>query len=1129
MRFCHLHLHTEYSLLDGLGTAAEYAARAKEMGFEYLGCTDHGSLDGLIKFQRACHENEITPIFGCEAYLVPNRYKKEKEIRRHITIWIENEDGWNSLCYMLSKAHTEGFYKRPRIDSGLLMEHIKNRTGLVFGSACAGSFLRNEDLQNLAWEMKDHNTPLYLEIMPHDIPAQNSLNKTIEEFQGNFPLVITNDCHYAHKEDWESQEVLLAIQTRRKWDDPDRFRFGFTGLHLRSYEEMQEAFDRQGFWTNREIVTGARNSMRIAKQCSGFTLAQKKSRLPSPPMSQHNPNKAEGPGADQKELESLAQEGLERLPIPEFAMDEYGSRLRHELSIIEEKGFSRYFLIVLDLILWCRKSGIWVGPGRGSVGGSLVAYCLGITKVDPIKHNLVFERFISADRNDWPDIDIDIEDRKRGAVKQYLESAYGKDCVAGISTFGRMKGKAVIRDVARVFDRELDIQFSEIDEFAKGIKYEDENKGMVVLTHAQGEGKFFADKFPKVIFHSAMLEGKARHASQHAAAVVISPEPIQNSGRGHLCKRREEILVNWDMEDAEYMGLIKLDLLGLNTLSILSETLQLIEKNRGDGFYYHPESCSYFFDFEDSDESVYLSPAGQALDHITLDDQKVFDALSAGETTGIFQWGTYAMTSLAKKLQPRNFADMVAAIALVRPGPADSGVADQYIERRHGSGWNGHGEIYEYDRITYDTFGLIVYQEQVMQFLHRLAGMTLSEADKIRKILAKKQDPAKLEPYRKKFLEGAEELELITLGQATRFWEDLKNHAHYSFNRAHSVEYALIGYWTAWLKVNYPQEFICAALTCGKESQKEELLEEASRLGLQIIPPKIGLSDPFKWEVNGGQLVCPFIEIKGVGEKTAGQCSLQAPKSKKTGFLKGQKGGGSQPLKNKKLNQIMENIGAYDRSLVDLPSEALSYFDFKFPGGHIAEQQLVRIRRSLPEAKRCDKCELYNQCRRPIPLHPGIYNAMVLGEAPGRVEDKSGKAFIGPAGNLVWKEIAPYGWERRHFHISNTCKCYPGQIKTPKAEHIEACFTWLKQEVELLESPIILSFGNIPLQALTGEKGGITKRSGKTEYLPALKAWVCWCVHPSSVLRNEKANRPLFQAGIENFIRTIDFAKGEKF
>ena len=1095
--FCHLHLHTEYSLLDGLGNADEYARRAAEIGQKYLACTDHGNIDGLIKFQKACDKNEITPIFGCEAYIVPNRFDRQKETRGHITLLVKNEIGWKNLCYILSKANLEGFYKRPRIDYELITHNCE---GLVVMSACAGSFLRLNDADNIIEEIIKR-TDFFFEIMPHDIEAQNEIHNIITVFQQDFdsPLVATNDCHYVLEGDYKSQEVLLAVQTKAKWDDPGRFKFGFKGLYLRTEREMIEAFKKQAFWDREDYLKAIQNTIKVAELCKDFRIDKREALIPSPPRKSRRIH-------DQTELENLVWQGFEQLQIAEFAQDEYIRRIKKELEIIGSKRFARYFLVVKNLIDWCRENDVAVGPGRGSVGGSLIAYCIGITQVDPIEHGLIFERFISETRKDWPDIDIDIEDRKRELVKTYMTETYGEDKVAGISNFGRMRAKAVIRDVGRVFNAPHD----EVDEFAKTIIYEETNEEDVIEKFA--EDSKFKKRYPEIISHAQKLENKVRHASQHAAALVISPEPLESSGRGVLVKRKDEVLINWSMDDAEYMGLVKLDLLGLNCLSVIKECLKLIEENHRPLMLFH---CFFIGNEEDiinGDGHVEnLGPLD--LTKIKLNDNKIFDSLSEGNTVGIFQWGTWSMTKLAKEMKPRNFADMVAAIALVRPGPADSGVTEKYIERKN-SNWRNKEKCKEYLDITKETFGLIVYQEQVMQFLHKIAGMSLTEADEIRKILAKKRDPKELEPYKERFLEGVEKLDLITSGEGKRFWEDLQNHAHYSFNKSHSVEYALLGYWTAWLKEYFPTEFICAALTCGQDGQKEELLKEAQRIGLNIFPPKVGISDPFIWVAKEKDLICPFVEIKGIGEKTADNCCVKI--KKRLGFFKENK----PQIEGKKINEILNKIDAFN-PVSPLPEEAQNMFSFNFPSPDMPDRfELKKIRYSNRKAGNCELCELREECRRPIVTELGIYNVVALGEAPGRQEDKMGKPFYGPAGELLWQSLGGFGVLRKHLHIINTCRCYPSQTKTPKPEHIKACSFWLKDELLHLDFPLIFALGNIPLQALTGEKSGISKRveKGGIEYIASVKSFVCWGMHPASVLRNDN-NRKLFEFGIENFAK----------
>jgi DNA polymerase-3 subunit alpha len=1101
----HLHVHTEYSILDGLGSAQKYAQRASELGMSALACTDHGNIDGLIKFQSECKKAGIKPILGCEAYIVPDRFKKEKETRYHITILIRNESGWKALCNMLSKANLEGFYKKPRIDYSLIRQYISSRQndGLIFLTGCGISFLNDEQGRDLFLEMVDLKIPVFLEIMPHILPIQKEIHEIISELKSYAPLVATNDCHYVNEDDTKTHEVLLAIQTKRTWNDPDRFRFKTDGFYLKSKKEMMDSFEAQNFWTKKEYMKAISNTKRIADMID-FEIEKKEISIPAPPKF-----KGKSEAIIQRELEKLTWQGLKEIGLNEFQYDDYNNRIKYELSVIKKKEFAKYFLIVKDMIDWSKENGIPIGPGRGSVGGSLVAFALGITQVDPLEYNLIFERFINENRKDWPDIDIDVSDQKRDLVKAHLETVYGENNIAGISTFGRTKAKMVIRDVARVFGVDLD----EVDDFAKGISYDIAEDGQVLKTYCEQDdnAKQFKKKYHRVVNHAIKLEGVVRQAGQHAAALILSPNALDESGRGVLLQRKNEKIVNWEMNDTEYLGLIKLDLLRLDTLSVLYGALDLIKENYGNSFFL--VNGKHIFINKESTlmhESEYVCPINKSLPHVPLNDERVFSELSEGNTVGIFQWQTWAMTKLAKDLRPRNFNDMIAAIALVRPGPADSGVTEKYIERRHGELYEPSSS-FEYDEITKDTFGLIVYQEQVMQFLNKIAGMTLTEAEEIRKILAKKQDVKKLEPYRKKFLEGVKKLDKITIQQGIDFWEDIKKHASYSFNKSHSTAYALLGYWCAWLKIHYSVEFICSALTYGREDQKESLLEEANRLNLEILAPKIDLSDSHHWVAKNGKLIAPFISIKGIGEKTAIECSKLKTK-KRTGFFD------MAPSISPSIDGILKSINAYDSS--KLPNDqCANYFDFQFPD---CNRPPIEVKRGIKyinkKVSKCEKCKLRDECKKPVLSEIGLTNAVILAEAPGWEEDRDGKNLIGKAGKLLWDEFGKYKLIRKLFHVMNTCKCYPGKrIKTPQQEHIEACSEWLKDELISLENPLVLALGNIPLFALTGEKGGITKKAGTTEYIPKYKIWVCWGMHPSSVLRNN-SNREAFELGIENFV-----------
>ncbi len=1081
--YCHLHVHNEYSVLDGLGSAEDYAKKASRMGFEYLALTNHGNIDGLIKFQKACEENSIKPIMGCEAYIVPNLSEKVKgESRGHITLLIKNQKGFENICLMLSKANLEGFYKRPRIDYDLLYDHCE---GLVILTGCSNSFLNLRggydlfyDLSDKLYGLPDAKNDLYLEVMPHDLKEQRIINKELLNMVcKRHKLVATNDCHYIHKEDYKTQEVLLAIQSKAKWNDPNRWKFNIRGLYLKSANEMFDAFIKQDILSYTEIENALYNTIEIAEKCSSFEI--KKQEIFLPKVSGYNIEN------ESDFLYGLCLDKLKKIKKHSI-YEAYLNRLDFEFSLIEKKGFIPYFMIVYDLINWCKNNDIMVGPGRGSVGGSLVAYLLGITTVDPIQYNLLFSRFIAEDRNDLPDIDIDFEDTKRHLIREHLEELYGVNNVTSISTFLSMKGRAAIKDVSRVFD----VPLKEVNEFSKSIVY-DEDKVIEKACNETPEGRAFDQKYPEVCDYAIDLEGTIKGYGQHAAAIIISADDLRQGTKGNLCVRNNLIVSNWDKEDSEYMGLMKLDVLGLNTLSILNEAKNLIKQNHGIDLQY---------------------------DNIDLNDQKVYKEIAKGNTVGIFQINTWSSTKLAKEVNPNSIPLLSDVIALIRPGAMDSGMADEYVRRRNGKSWVKKNPIYE--KIMEDTYGVMVYQEQVMDVIHKVAGLPYTIADKIRKIIAKKHDLKLFEPFKKAFIQGCLDKKTLSKKEAEEFWEALQAHGKYSFNKSHSTEYAIIGYWCAYVKYYYPIEFICANLIHGSDTKKEEIIEEAKRLGLTIVLPKVGKSDAFKWIAKDGKLYAPFIEIKGIGEKTAEACTkLKTKRQKQKSFFES-----SNILQEKKtkIEKILEAIGAYDNE----PTGNISdYFSFNVSDYKPQKKYYGKIfNRTLPINENilsCEKCELSQECTEPVLPSSGQLNIMICTDAPDKNEDNKGKLLTGDSGKqILWPALDRHGFVRNDFHITSICKCYPGDIKVPEQSHITKCKRWLDMEIKYLRPAIILAFGNTSLKALKGKETGIIDMSGKIEWSDKYETFICWCIHPSSVLKNP-VNRKIFEDSIEAFINKI--------
>lgn len=1125
--FIHLHLHTEHSLLDGYGKAEQYVARARELGQTALTCTDHGNADGLIKFQKACIKGGIAPILGCELYIVPDLRKKlAKEKRYHMTVLIQNEAGFRNLLRMLTVANLEGHHYRPRVDPATVLGH---RDGLVFMSACVSSFVFMDGGLDLLLELKRTN-PVALEIMPHDIDEQKRVNlskvKIASEHQ--IPLVATNDCHYPLAHQAQTQEVLLAIQRKKKWADADRWRFGFDGLHLRSEQEMILAFEKQGILDKGIYLQAMENTAHYASLCSGFTIKERAVELP----------KAHGYG-DRDETELIGEiitKGFEsRLKFKNQEQWKiYYDRMNDEVKQICQAGFQRYFLIVWELVNWCRQNSILVGPGRGSVGGSLVAYLMGLTDVDPIRYGLIFARFISPERNDFPDIDMDFPQNRREEVRRHLNECYGTHNVASITTFLTMKGKASIRDVARVFDLPGSLG-SDVDKASKSIV--DKPDGDPRAGHTIEDSLLQSPDLqrlkaghPDVVALAMELEGQARGVGKHAAAACISAEDLRDGLRCSLALRDGVLTANWDKGDAEYMGLMKLDVLGLSTLSVLNYARELM--------------------------------GGLEFDSIPLDDSEVYRELASGHCVGVFQLGTNLLIRLCKDLEVKEFNDLVLINALSRPGPLGAGMTDQFIARRRGQQpvVHIHPRMEPYTR---ETLGIIIYQEQVMWAMYELAGLSWGVCDKVRKVMGKSKGAAEFETFKRQFVEGCSKKETLEAREAAHVWDQMSSFGSYGFNKAHAVEYSLLGYWTAWLKVHYRKEFMAALLTYGSDRDKPGYINEARRLGLRIDLPRIGASLADKWVPGKDGLLAPFTEIKGVGKAQAEKIvnpvakKQKAGKAVQVGFFDVAPSPKTAISNNgSAIDEILHKVGADGRAMtVDELKEAQQYFSFAIADKaarfsriisadprlrDISESDLmacninadlIRIGKFLKRVEEflpCDKCELRQQCRGPVNPSIGRYNVMVLGEAPGPEEDEKGIGFVGRAGaDVLWPEFRKYGLSPLMFHISNVVKCYPGKtIRTPGKRHIEACRPILEDEIRGLEPVVILALGNVSNQFFRGQASGISDLSGTVEWSDRYQCWICWSTHPASVLHG--GSRTDFERGVRNFAEVLIRLGGRK-
>ncbi|WP_278549996.1 DNA polymerase III subunit alpha, partial [Cloacibacillus evryensis] len=784
--FVHLHVHSEYSLLDGANKCSALAATTRDMGMNAVALTDHGVMFGCVEFYNKCNEAGVKPILGCEVYVDPNGHTcREGKSQNHLILLAENEEGYYNLTKLVSIANTDGFYYKPRIDHELLARYSK---GLICSSACLGGEIPQFIIQNNIEAAYDRarlysdimgKDNFFLEIQSNIIPEQALVNKTLVEMSKklDLPLIATNDAHYLKRSDAEWHDILLCVQTGSIVTDEKRYRFTGSDYYFRSPEEMWDIFGG-------ELPDSLTNTQLIADRCE-VKLKTGHYYLPEFPLP---------PGETlSTHLRRLAAEGLRRRLKTEEPPQEYLDRLEYELGIIEQMEFPGYFCIVSDIIMAAKARDIPIGPGRGSAAGSLVAYSLGITDLDPIKYNLLFERFLNPERISMPDIDTDVSDKGREELIAYIVEKYGTDHVSQIITFGRMKSRGAIKDVGRA----LNIPIAEVNAIAKLIPAmpTPEIKDIKGALEHVPDLKAAYDGKPEIkkLVDTAMnIEGLARHCSQHAAGVVITPKPT--SDMVPVRKFGEnQVATQYSMEPVEKLGLVKMDFLGLRTLSVLDGAVKNIESN-GKGKI--------------------------DLNEIPIDDAKTYEMLQRGDTLGVFQLESSGMTALVRRLRPDCFEDMIALVALYRPGPLESGMVDTYVKCKHGEDTVRylHPKLEPYMK---DTYGVILYQEQVMQSAQALAGYTLGEADLLRRAMGKKKKEV-MEKERVKFVEGAVK-NGVDAANAGNIFDIIEKFAGYGFNKSHSAAYGLIAYWTAWLKANYGPEYLASYLSSLIGSKMEVL------------------------------------------------------------------------------------------------------------------------------------------------------------------------------------------------------------------------------------------------------------------------------------------------------------------
>ena len=883
--FVHLHVHSHYSLMDGLNTPHELLEAAKDQGQACLAITDHGTLSSHRDMQIAAKELSMKPILGLEAYISEtDRFDKRAVAKRddntslysHIILLAKNDLGLKNLQKLSQIAWTEGYYHKPRIDMEALFEF---GDGIIVLSGCMGGIISkaiergdNEKAREYIKMLKDRfNEDFYIEVQSHN-PAE--LNKSLLELADEFKIkpVATGDCHFAKKEERDLEELLLILSTkptqnkeadyasgRARPNILDRFdhfypnrpiSFADINVYIQSYNEIKLDFEKEGI-TRKDIY---KSSVEIADKIKLYDFHENLDLLPVPKKNAL------------KTLSEMCNNALIEKGL--IDNEKYTERIKEELKVIADKNFASYFLIVGDMVGWAKENEILVGPGRGSAAGSLVCYLMGITDVDPIKFDLLFFRFINPERNDFPDIDTDFMDRRRGEVKEYLKKKFKH--VASISTFTYFKDKGVIRDVARAFL----VPLKEVDVALKNVETFEEYESSTSTQE-------FRDKYPEVTKYASMLRGKIRGNGMHAAGVVVAKDDISKYVPIETRKDPNESVsgripvVAYDMEQTADLGLIKLDVLGLKTLSVIDDALRTIQ---------------------------HIKKKNVNLKDIQLDDLKVFEMLSNGFTKGVFQAEATPYTNLLMKMGVSTFEDLAASNALVRPGAMNT-VGGSYIRRKKGEEiiTYAHPIMHEF---TERTYGVIIYQEQVMQACVHLGGMSWADADKVRKIIGKKKDAKEFDQYKEQFVSGASEH--ITPEDAQKLWHDFEAHAGYSFNRSHAIAYSMLSYYTAWLKCYYPLEFMFAILKNEKDKDaRTDYLLEAKRLGIKVLLPHINESD-LDFSIQGNSIRFGLSNIKYISDNIGSKITQLRPFKTYKDFTEkaGTKGSGINSRAVESLNMI---------------------------------------------------------------------------------------------------------------------------------------------------------------------------------------------------------------------------------
>lgn len=875
-KFVHLHNHSTYSFTDGYGTPEQYVKRAAELGQPAIAVTDHGNVSAHYKWYKECEKAGIKAILGCEMYIVKSNEDIRERSYNHITVLAKNQEGYRNLMKLVTLSwRPENFYYKPRITQKDLFEHQK---GLIVLSGCLSSPCMQElknnnikDAKKILKLYKENIDDFFIEMQPIEFdegrPVYEKLVNLYEELKKDgFKWVATNDCHYVLKSHQKVQEVLLCIQSKDTMSNPEHWKFDQDDFFLKSRDEMLESLRKTyGWYRDEELVKAVDNSVKIADMVD-FTFPE------ATPI--RFPMKED---EKMKYLKEKCEEGLMRIMRQEDTV--YKERMLYELDLIQKKDFIDYFLVIQDLVNWAKKSGILVGPARGSAAGSLVCYLLKITEVDPIPYELLFERFIDINREDLPDIDIDFEDVRRHEVKEYIVEKYGADKVGNLPTFAEFKGRSALHDVGTVFE----IPFKLVDE-VKGLVIE--RSGGDSRASFTLEDTFTNDEFPRAkeiikqypdLKYAIDLEGQYRQMGQHAAGIVISNEPLTDFCAIYTVKGQQVISLPY--EDASDIGLLKIDLLGLSTLSVISKAMKMIEKKTG------------------KKKDIYT---------LGLEDPAVYEGFIKQKMFGIFQFDGQAVNQVSRQINPREFSSLSAISALARPGPLNGGVTTAYIERRAGKQKvkYAHPVMKPY---TEETYGLVVYQEQVMKTMREVGKMSWKDTAEIRKLISKSQGVEKFNTFKDKFALGAKENGMNDK-QIDDIWNAICTFGSWAFNKSHSVSYTIISYWTMWLKVHHPMEFYSSILSLTEDPKKlKAILKEYKREGYKVLPVDINRSKE-SFVIDGDALRIGFSDIHGIGPESSKKIVEKQPYLSYYDYI-------IKHTKHKvteKTTQKLVNLGAFD-------------------------------------------------------------------------------------------------------------------------------------------------------------------------------------------------------------------------